>query len=342
MKAVIIQRPRHASYVDTDRPRAGEGQVLARVASVGICMSDVELLEGTRPDAYVTYPVQPGHEWCGTVAELGAGVSGLRVGQRVAVEGHNFCRTCFWCRRGETNLCETYAEFGFTLPGGYAEFVAVRADLAHPFADLVPFDVAALTEPAACAGHGVLRAQIQPGDTVVVIGPGTIGLLALAWARLFTPRHLVVVGRSAKNETIARAMGATAYVASPNDAAALVRQLTGGRGADVVFEATGNRASIPVAIDVTRRGGTLVLEGIGGATAVEPMDTDAFCLKNLHVHGIFAYASRHFVHALRLIENGLLDVSPLITHKFPLAEYQRAFDLLKNQNESVVKVLLNP
>src|SRR2546430_11394434 len=82
-------------------------------------MSDVELLEGTRPDAYVAYPVQPGHEWCGTVAELGDGVSGVTVGQRVAVEGHNFCRTCFWCRRGGTKPGETSAGFGFTFPGGY-------------------------------------------------------------------------------------------------------------------------------------------------------------------------------------------------------------------------------
>ncbi len=342
MKAVIIQQPRHASYIETDRPRAGEGQVLVRVASVGICMSDVELLEGTRPDAYVAYPVQPGHEWCGTVAELGDGVSGVTVGQRVAVEGHNFCRTCFWCRRGETNLCETYAEFGFTLPGGYAEYVAARADLVHPFSDALPYDVAALTEPAACAGHGIVRAQIQAGDTVVVIGPGTIGLLALAWAKLYAPRHLVVVGRSTRNESIARAMGATHYVTTARDAVSLVRELTGGRGADVVFEATGNRASIPVAIDVARRGGTLVLEGIGGATAVEPMDTDVFCLKSLHVHGIFAYASEHFVQALHLIENGRLDVSPLITHTFPLSEYERAFDLLRSRSERVVKVVLNP
>ncbi len=194
MKAVVIQKPRDARYGDQPQPRPGEGQVLVRVASVGICMSDVELFDGTRPEAYAQYPVVPGHEWCGTIVEVGPGGRGLQVGQRVAVEGHNFCRTCFWCLRGETNLCATYNEFGFTLPGGYAEYVAARVDLAHAFGENLPFDAAVLTEPAACAGHGILRANVRPGDTVAVVGPGTIGLLGVAWARLFNPQHIIVVG----------------------------------------------------------------------------------------------------------------------------------------------------
>jgi 2-desacetyl-2-hydroxyethyl bacteriochlorophyllide A dehydrogenase len=342
MKAVVIERPHRASYVDVERPHARDGQVIVRVASVGICMSDVELLDGTRPDQYVRYPVQPGHEWCGTIAELGPNVRGMHVGQRVAVEGHNFCRTCFWCVRGDTNLCETYSEFGFTLPGGYAEYVAVRADLAHPFSESVSYDVAALTEPAACAGHGIMRAGIHPGDIVAVIGPGTIGLLALAWARLFSPRHAIVIGRSSNNESIARAVGATHYLTTADDALGLVRELSGGRGADVVVEATGNRDAVPLAFDAARRGGVVILEGISGSPAPTRIDSDVFCLKDLRVHGIFAYASRHFVGALHAIESGLLNVAPLITHRFPLSDYGRAFELLKNRRERVVKVVLNP
>ena len=104
MNAVVIEKPHQASLRAVPVPHLSEGQVLVRVAAVGICMSDVEVMEGTRPEPFVRYPVQPGHEWCGTVVEVGPGVRGLSAGQAVAVEGHNFCRTCFFCLRGETNL----------------------------------------------------------------------------------------------------------------------------------------------------------------------------------------------------------------------------------------------
>jgi 2-desacetyl-2-hydroxyethyl bacteriochlorophyllide A dehydrogenase len=342
MNAVVIEKPHQASLRAVPVPHLSEGQVLVRVAAVGICMSDVEILEGTRPEPFVRYPVQPGHEWCGTVAEVGQGVRGLSAGQAVAVEGHNFCRTCFFCLRGETNLCESYNEFGFTVPGGYAEYVAVRADLAHPFGNGLSHEVAALTEPASCAGHGMMRANVQPGDTVVVVGPGTIGLLGLAWAKLYNPRYLVAVGRDRGNEAIARAMGATHYLVNDENPPTVVRELTNGRGADVVFEAAGNAAAIPLAVELARRGGTVVFEGIVGGNTQLPLSSDIFCLKDLRVHGIFAYASHHFVKTLHLIESGLLNVRPLITHTFPLADYERAFDLLRHRPEPVVKVLLKP
>ena len=342
MKAVTIENPHDAFYGEQPEPRAGEGQVLVRVAAVGICLSDVEILEGTRPGPYVKYPITPGHEWCGTVVEVGPGVRELKVGERVAVEGHNFCRTCFWCLRGETNLCATYNEFGFTLPGGYAEYVAVRADLAHPFAGHLPFDVAALTEPAACAGHGILRANVQPGDTVAVVGPGTIGLLGVGWARLFNPRHIVAVGVDRVNEHLAQAMGATHYLTAQDNPVEFVRELTAGRGADVVFEAAGSEAAIPLALSLARRGGTVVFAGIVGGGRTLSLESDSFCLNDLRVHGVFAYPSSIFVKTLQLVEAGLLDVRPLITHTFPLAEFRRAFELLKSRREPVVKILLKP
>ncbi len=342
MKAVVIQKPRDAYYGDQPQPSAEEGQVLVRVAAVGICMSDVELFDGTRPEPYARYPIIPGHEWCGTIAEVRPGVRGLNVGQRVAVEGHNFCRTCFWCLQGETNLCASYDEFGFTLPGGYAEYVAVRADLAHPFADHLSFEAAALTEPAACAGHGILCANVRPGDTVAVVGPGTIGLLGVAWARLFNPQHIVVVGTDCVNEALSKSIGATHYLTVQDDPVAFVRDLTDRRGADVVFESAGSEAAIPLAIDLARRGGTVAFAGIVGGGRKVSLESDIFCLKDLRAHGIFADTSANFVQTLRLIESGLLNVQPLITHTFPLSDYARAFDLLRSRREPVVKILLKP
>jgi len=342
LKAVVIHTPNRAFFKDEDQPRPSEGQVLVRVGAAGICMSDVEVWKGTRPPAYVKYPVIPGHEWCGTVEEVGPGVQGLRVGQRVAVEGHNFCGKCPWCQRGETNLCATYNEHGFTLPGGFAEYVVARADLAHPFSDALSFEAAALAEPFACVVHGIRRTKVQAGDTVAVLGSGTLSLLSVACARLSQPARTVVVSRSRTNERIARQVGATDYLTIDEDPVARVRDLTGGRGADVVLEAVGNENALPLSLDLARRGGTVVLMGIAGGGKRPLLEADVFALKDLRVHGVFAYTSRDYAEALKTIESGRVDVGPLITHRFPLQEFEKALDLLSTRREPVVKVLLKP
>ena len=342
MKAVVIAAPNRAALCDEPDPRPGRGQILVRVGAAGICMSDVETLKGTRPAPYVKYPVIPGHEWSGTVERLGPGATGVAVGDRVAVEGHNFCRACEWCRRGETNLCASYNELGFTLPGGFAEYVAVRADLAHPFAKALPFESAAVAEPLACVVHGAQRATIAAGDTVVVVGPGTLGLLAVGWAAVAGPARIVVIGVDRGNEALARRMGATDFLTVADDPVARVREMTAGAGAGVVFEAAGSEGALPLALDLARRGGTVILYGIAGGGRRTQLEADLFCLKDLHVHGVFAYTTASFEQALRLIESGRLDVAPLVTHTFPLADFQKAFDLLRRRAEPVVKVILKP
>lgn len=342
MKAVVIRTPNRALLSDEADPKAGDGEVLVKVALAGVCMSDVEVMKGTRPQPYVKYPIIPGHEWCGTVEQVGSGVKRVAVGDRVAVEGHNFCRTCAWCSRGETNLCASYNELGFTLSGGFAEYVAVRADLAHPFAKTLPFEAAAMVEPFACVVHGARRARVQREDTVAVVGPGTIGLLAAGWAAMARPARLVAVGLDRGNEALARKMGATDYLTVKDEPAARIRAMTGGAGADVVFEAAGSEAAVTLAFDLARRGGAVILSGIVGGGRRTFLESDVFALKDLRVDGVFAYTTASFEQALRIIESGRLDVRPLVTHTLPLQEFARAFDLLSNRPEPVVKVMLRP
>ncbi len=342
MKGVVIRKPHDAEYTDLPQPSIGAGQVLVQVALVGICMSDVEVYDGTRPAPYVSYPCIPGHEWCGTVVEMGPGVGHLKVGDRVAVEGHNFCGRCFSCGRGQTNLCETYNELGFTLPGGYAEYVAVRADLAHPFSDSLAFESAVLTEPASCAGHGMLRAAVRPGDTVAVVGPGTIGLLGVAWARALGVGRIMAIGLDRQSEPLAHRIGATEYFAVTEDPAERIRALTDGRGADVVVEAAGSPTALALACELARRGGTVVAIGVAGGGRTLALDPDMFCLKDLRVEGIFAYTSEIFQKTLRRIEDRGLDVGAFITHRFPLERFREAFRLLRDRPEPVLKIVLEP
>jgi len=342
VKAVVIRAPNHAFFRDEADPKAGDGQVLVKVAVAGVCMSDVEVMKGTRPRPYVKYPIIPGHEWCGTVETVGSGVKRIAPGDRVAVEGHNFCRACDWCSRGETNLCASYNELGFTLPGGFAEYVAVRADLAHPFATALPFEAAAMVEPFACVVHGAQRARVQREDTVAVVGPGTIGLLAVGWAAMARPARLVAIGLDRGNEATARKMGATDYLTVRDDPAAKVREMTGGAGADVVFETAGSETAVTLALDLARRGGAVILSGIAGGNRRMFLESDVFSLKDLRVDGVFAYTTASFEQALRIVESGKLDVRPLVTHTLPLQEFEKAFDLLSNRPEPVVKVMLKP
>ena len=343
MQALLVEKAGQVAMVERPEPRAGHGQVLVRPRAVGICGSDLEILDGTRPEPYIRYPIVPGHEWAGEVVALAPGVSALREGDRVAVACHHYCGVCFQCRRGFTNLCERYDEFGFTRDGGMEELVAVRADLLHRFSPDLPYEHAALSEPLACAVNGVEMVAPEPGETVVVIGPGAIGLLGAGVFSLYRPRKLIVIGRRANNRAIAHQMGATDFVnTAEQDAVAEVERLTDGRGADIVYEAAGHEQTVPLALDLARRGGRVVYEGIvGGGKRVE-LESDLFCLKALHVSGVFAYTGRHFERALRLIESGLLDVTPLITHRFPLTDYSQAFAVLGDTQATAIKVVLLP
>ena len=342
MRAIRIDKTGIGKLIELAIPQPEPGQLLVRVGAVGVCLSDVELWEGSRPAAYIQYPVTPGHEWSGTVTEIGSGVAGFAVHDRVAVEGHNFCRTCFYCKRGETNLCSHYSELGFTLPGAYAEYVTVRADLAHKFSAELAFEVAALTEPASCVANGILRANLGKDDTLVVVGPGTIGLLAVAWARHLGVAQVLAVGLDNANQELAYKMGATHYAAGTTAAKTLVASLTDNRGADVAVEAAGTAAALNTAFDLVRRGGTLVTIGITGGRHPLELPADMLCLKDLRLHGIFAYNSAHFQQSLRAIESQSLKVSALITHRLPLSDYQTAFRLLRTKSEPVGKIILDP
>lgn len=343
MQALLVEGAGRAALVERSEPRAAHGEVLVRPRAVGICGSDLEILDGSRPEPYIRYPIVPGHEWAGEIVDIGPGVRHLKAGDRVAVEGHNFCGACFQCRRGFTNLCERYDEFGFTRDGGMEGLVAVRSDLLHTFNPELAFEQAAVAEPLACAVNGVELVDPEPCETVAVIGPGAIGLLGAALFSLTRPRRLIVVGRRSNNRAIAMQMGATDFISTAEqDAVAEVLRLTDGRGADIVYEAAGHEQTVPLALDLARRGGRVVYEGIVGGGKQVALESDLFCLKALQVFGVFAYTGRHFERALRLIESGLLDVRPLITHRFPLSDFAQAFAVLGDRQATALKVVLVP
>jgi 2-desacetyl-2-hydroxyethyl bacteriochlorophyllide A dehydrogenase len=330
----VVERPGAAAVQRVATPEPGRGEVLVRVGAAGICGSDVEVLEGRRPAPYVRYPIIPGHEWAGTVEAVGPGVDDLGQGAAVVAEGFRACGDCARCREGRTNLCTAeYAETGFTHAGAFAEYVCVPARLVHrlpPGSDLA---AAAVLEPAACVAQGLLEVDLRPGMTAAVVGSGTLGLLAVALLARVSPTRLALVGTRPPRLELGRAMGATETWN--------VRQ--GQRpepGFDLVFEATGTIEGARSAVELARRGGTVVLEGISGHLA--GLDADAIVLGHLRVQGVFGASRTAWHWVTELFAAGLLDTGPLVSHSFPLEEHGAAFAALADRSGDALKVQLTP
>jgi 2-desacetyl-2-hydroxyethyl bacteriochlorophyllide A dehydrogenase len=334
MRAVVVERPGAAALRRVPRPDPGGGEVLVRVAAAGICGSDVEVLEGRRPPPFVRYPIIPGHEWAGTVEAVGPGVDGVEEGAAVVAEGFRACGDCARCREGLTNLCDVeYAETGFTHAGAFADYVCVPAHLVHQLPPGSDLAAAALLEPAACVAQGLLEVDLRPGLNVAVVGAGTLGLLAVALLSRVSPERLALVGTRAPRLELGATMGAT-------ETWNVRRDEYPQRGFDLVFEAAGTPSGARTAVELARRGGTVVLEGISGQPAA--IDADAVVLGHLRVQGVFGASRRAWLWVTELFSAGLLDTEPLVSHSFPLEEHAAAFATLADRNGEALKVQLTP
>ncbi len=339
MRAFVVAAPGRFAVEEVDEPRPGPGEVAVEVEATGICGSDLELLDGTRPAAYVRYPVIPGHEWAGRVVEVGPGVAGLAPGDPVVAEGLRSCGVCPRCAEGRTNLCTApYAETGFTHPGALAERVVVPARLVHRLPAGRPLELAALLEPAACVANGLLEAGMpRPGSRLAVVGDGPLGLLGLLLLRTMSPAELVLVSRRPARGLAGKDCGATLVVDS-KDAAALA-DLAG--RFDLVVDTTSTPEGPASTLGLLRRGGTAVLLGISGEGKAT-IDPDTITLGHLRVYGIFAASRAAWQWAVQLFATGGLDPAPLVTHRFALDDLPEALETLRSPSGGAIKVLVRP
>jgi threonine dehydrogenase-like Zn-dependent dehydrogenase len=339
MRALVVDRPGMSAVRQVPEPVPGPGEVLVEVAAAGICGSDLEVLDGRRPAAYVDYPVVPGHEWAGRVLAAGPGVKDVGPGDPVVAEGLRACGVCDRCAEGRTNICTAaYAETGFTHPGALAERLVVPAGLLHRLPANRPVEPAALLEPAACVASGLLEAGMPlPGSRVAVVGDGPLGLLALLLLRTTAPAELVLVGARPARSAFGPGCGATQVVAA-TDRAALAGLV--GRF-DMAVEASNAPAGSATAVSLLRRGGSAVLLGISGAQ--QPViDPDTVTLNQLRLQGGFAASRNAWRWVVRLYSEGILDPAPLVTHHFPLEEVEGAFAALTASDGGAVKILVHP
>ncbi len=309
-------------------PEIGPDDVLLAVRGVSVCGSDIHQFHNTQ-SWRVNVPVVLGHEFGGEVARAGANVKDFREGDRVVSEtAAVICGECVYCRTGEYNLCRKRQGFGYGIDGAMARFVRVPARCLHRLPTSVSFDKAALAEPCSVAYNAVMvKSRINPGDTVVVIGPGPIGLLCMQMARLCSPGKLHMLGVPADRPRleVARALGAVAEDPEPDSA-------------DLVIDAAGASASLQKSLELVRPGGRITKVGWGP----QPLgfSLDPLVQKAATLQGSFSHTYRSWEAVLGLLERGAIDLDPIIGAVEPLENWRRAFDAMHDR--SIIKAVLKP
>lgn len=327
----MIERPWEASFRDVDDPVCGPADVVVLSHKAGVCRTDLEVFAGELDSRWVRFPCIPGHEWSGTVAEVGADVAGFEPGDRVVCEGIIPCRRCARCRAGDTNLCQNYDALGFTRPGGYAEYVVAPRHVVHRLPDHVSFDAAVLIEPGSVVLRALERARPQAGESIGVIGIGTLGALVLVIARLFSPARLVAYGIRDEELELALQLGADE---------ALHADAPGEGGHDVVLETAGAVPAVELALGLVREGGRIALIGIAGEGKELTIPADRIALRDLQLLGSVGYTSAVWARMVDLVSKGLVRFDGIVTHHVPASEFERAFELMERREGKIAKVVL--
>jgi 2-desacetyl-2-hydroxyethyl bacteriochlorophyllide A dehydrogenase len=334
MKAVVVERPNEVSYREVEAPAVGADDVLVESRAAGLCRTDIEMMTGVFTDPrWVRFPVIPGHEWAGTVVEVGANVDAAQVGDRVVCEGFIVCHRCRRCRSGETHWCERIEALGFTRPGGYAQLVSVPQGVVHRLPDHVSFDAGVLVEPASVVLHGLEKARPQPGEAVGVIGVGTLGALAISLLRLQSPSRIVAYGVREEELELARQLGATEVVLT-GDGAPPQAEL------DVVVETAGAPVAVTLATELCRPGGRAVLLGIAGEGRTLTLPSDLLVAKDMSLIGSIAYPAATWSRVVGLLAERVLDLDPIVTHRFAMSDFEEAVRLMDDRRGIVAKIVL--
>lgn len=348
MKAAIFVRPGRIELGEKPVPRAGAGEAVVRVTTTTICGTDVHILKGE-------YPVAPGriigHEPVGVIEELGAGVEGYRIGQRVVVGAVTPCGQCDPCLDGHQAQCGGKAiggwRFGNTIDGCQAEFVRVPHAMANltPVPDGVTDEQVLMCPDIMSTGFaGAESGRIRIGDTVAVFAQGPIGLCATAGARLQGATRVIAVDGVPERLTMAQRMGADVTINyREQDPVARIMELTGGRGVDVAIEALGLQETFESCLRVLKPGGTLSSLGVYSGKLSLPLDAFAAGLGDHRIVTTLCPGGKDRMRRLlAVVASGRIDLKPLVTHRFRLEEIEKAYDIFANQRDSVLKVAITP
>lgn len=319
-------------FVDIPKPDIASDEVLLKIAKVGICGTDLHLYHS---DPKV--PLIMGHEFVGTVDAVGHDVKNVAVGELATAEHVKWCGKCIYCQMGKRNLCLNHEIYGLTRPGALAEYLAVPAELVYPLHNL-DADAGVLVEPLSIAVYGVRRADVGIGNTVAVVGQGPIGLFVdqatkAAGARVYgfdiMPARLTYVQ---KNK-----LADAAYDSSQPDTLKKFQKSSGCDGADVVFEVVGRQETLDLALALVRPGGKLVVLGLFD----QPIHLDMTHIVRNEITVLGSYTCMNsFLPTIQLLEHGAIHTKDFITHRYPFAQAEKAFQDASNYTENRIKTVI--
>ncbi|MET0474510.1 MAG: zinc-dependent alcohol dehydrogenase family protein [Mycobacterium sp.] len=344
MKAMVFHGPGHSSWEDVPAPTIHQPtDAIVRVDAVTICGTDLHILKGDVPEVQRGRIL--GHEAVGTVTAIGSAVTRLTVGDRVLVSCITACGTCRYCHEGQYGQCLGGGGWilGHLIDGTQAEYVRVpfADNSTHPVpANVTDEQMVMLADILPTSYEvGVLNGRVQPGDVVAIVGAGPIGLAAILTAQLYSPSHVVAIDVAEARLEAARKFGADVVVnAHDQSARAVIEELTGGLGADVAMEAVGTPETFEQAVSLVRAGGHVANIGVHGAPAT--LHLEDVWIKNLTITtGLVDTRSTPTL--IGLVASGQIDTSSMITHRFPLDDFEAAYDVFSRSGETgALKVLL--
>lgn len=339
MWATVFMAPGELSFRQMPIPAVGPEDILVKINTGLTCGTDVKTYKRGHPKVYDP-PVLFGHEFAGDVVEVGEAVEKIEVGMRVVAGNSAPCNECYFCKRGQPNICDDLINNW----GAFAEYILVPGRLVRQNTMILPDHVsyrqAAITEPLACVVHGQDLLHIQPGESVAIIGAGPIGLMHLQLALRQGAAPVMMIDLNDMRLGIAEKLGASRVINSAQvEPVEAVRELTEGRGADVVIECAGVKAAWLTALDVARKGGRV--EWFGGLPGGEQVTVDSTRVHydELTLYGVFHLSPHSLERAFHLISTGLIDADALITHEVPLKDLEDGLRMMMEGRSLKVAVL---
>jgi len=343
MKALLLSNYKELNVTDFDKPQVGDLDVLVQVKACGICGSDIHGYDGSSGRRIP--PLVMGHEAAGVVAEVGASVTKFKPGDSITFDSTVSCGGCFYCRKGNINLCDNRMVLGvscgeYRRHGAFAEYVSVPQHICYPIPAGLPFESAAMIEAVSVAVHAANRTPVSLGDTAVIIGSGMIGLLVVQAIRLAGCSQVIAVDLDAGRLEKAKLLGADVGLkADEVDVPGEVRKLTGGNGADVVLEVVGATATINTAIESARKGGSVTL--VGNLAPTVEMPLQSIVTRELSVFGSCA-SNGEYPACIDLLARGAIRVEEMITATASLEEGPDWFARLYEGEPGAMKVIIDP
>jgi len=343
MKALVLSAYKQLQLEDVPIPQPANDELLIRIKACGICGSDVHGFDGSTGRRIP--PIVMGHEAAGVVEAVGSKVVNFKAGDRVTFDSTVYCGDCFYCKRGQINLCDNREVIGVSTPlfrrmGAFAEYVTVPARIAYNLPDTMPFAHAALIEAASVAVHGASLTPIEPGDTAVVVGAGMIGLLTLQAIRQAGASLVFVVDLDDTRLKMARDLGATeTFNSKRQDVVAEIQKRTEGRGVDVALECVGITDAIALAVEGVRKGGAVTL--VGNVAPKIELALQSVVSRQIRLQGSCA-SSGEYPECIAMMADGRLRVEPLVSAVAPLTEGASWFQRLYNREPGLLKVVLQP